>query len=95
MAWGLGELGTLTRLYLVKSWHFGQEVNHLWHQVIATKYGENIGVGAHENGRGTHGYGLLRSTEQVGLISLSVWFMRWEKVIVFCFGMILGVVIFL
>lgn len=95
MAWGLGGLGTLTKLYLVKSWHFGQAVNHLWRQVIATKYDEDIGVGVHENGRGTHGNGLWRSIEQVGLISLSLWFMRWEKVIVFCFGMILGAGIFL
>lgn len=92
---GIRRIGNFNQALLGKDWHFGQEVNHLWCQVIATKYGEDIGVGVHENGRGTHGYGLWRSIEQVGLISLCVWFMRWEKVIVFCFGMILGVGIFL
>ena len=47
---GIRRIGNFNQALLGRDWHFGQEVNHLWCQVIATKYGEDIGVGVHENG---------------------------------------------
>lgn len=42
-------------------WHFGEEVNHLWHQVIATKYGELSGGWCTKVVRGTHDCGLWKN----------------------------------
>ena len=41
-------------------WRFGQEGSHLWHRVIATKYGEGQGGWNSKVCRRTHGCGLWR-----------------------------------
>ena len=40
---------------------FGKESNRLWHQVIATKYGEARGGWCTRSIRGTHGCGMWKS----------------------------------
>ena len=42
-------------------WCFGKEVTHLWHQVIATKYGEVSGGWCTRVVRGTHDCGLWKN----------------------------------
>ena len=39
-------------------WRFGSETNHLWNQVIATKYGESSGGLCTRVSRGAHGCGM-------------------------------------
>lgn len=42
-------------------WCFRNEVTHLWHQVIATKYGEARGGWCTRVVRRTHGYGMWKN----------------------------------
>ena len=42
-------------------WHFGNEVTHLWLQVIATKYGETSGGWCTRVVKGTHGCGVWKN----------------------------------
>ena len=63
---GLG-IGNFNQTLLGKwLWHFGHEVNHLWHQVIASKYGEDSEGWCTRVGRGTCGCELWRSIRRVG-----------------------------
>ena len=63
---GLG-IGNFNQTLLGKwLWHFGHEVNHLWHRVIASKYGEDSEGWCTRVGRGTCGCELWRSIRRVG-----------------------------
>ena len=42
-------------------WRFGNEVTHLWHHVIATKYGKTRGGWCTRVVRGTHGCGMWKN----------------------------------
>ena len=45
-------------------WRFGCETNHLWRQVIATKYGETSGGWCTKVGRGLQGCGMWKNIRE-------------------------------
>ena len=62
MVWKSKGLGCLTKLCLESGYHILEnEVTHLWHQVIATKYGEGNGGWCTRVVRGTHGCGMWKN----------------------------------
>ena len=93
--WGFERLVCLIKPLLGKwLWRFGSETNHLWHQVIATKYGVSSGVGALESVevlRDVECGGILGKVLRVSLVMYCMW---WERVFVFDSSMIFGVGIF-
>ena len=60
--WGFERLVCLIKPLLGKwLWQFGSETNHLWHQVIATKYGVSSGGWCTRVSRGAQGCGMWKS----------------------------------
>ena len=59
---GIRKIGLFNQALLRKwLWQFGKDATHLWHQVIATKYGEDSGGWCTRVVRGTHGCGLWKN----------------------------------
>ena len=62
---GIWRVGLFNQALLGKwLWRFGKESNRLWHQVIATKYGEARGGRCTRIVRGTHWCGMWKSIRE-------------------------------
>ena len=93
---GIRNLASFNQVLLGKwLWRFGHETTYLWQRVIAMKYGEGKGVGALELVEGLmvvdYGGVLVKG----GILSLGISLLWWGMVLVFFFGMISGLGMFL
>ena len=71
---GIQKIGLFNQALLGKwLWQFGKEATHLWHQVIATKYGEGRGGWCTRVVRGTHGCEYGRMLGKVQTIFSVMW----------------------
>ena len=62
---GIRKIGLFNQALLGKwLWRFGKEATYLWHQVIATKYGEGSGGWCTRVARETHGCGLWKNVRK-------------------------------
>ena len=76
-------------------WRYGHETSRLWRRVIAMKYGEGKGVGALELVVGFMVVGYGGVLVKGGKLSLNISLLWWRTVLVFFFGMISGLGMFL
>ena len=93
---GIRKIGLFNQALLGKwLWRFGKEATYLWHQVIATKYGEGSGGWCTRVARETHGCGLWKNVRKGADNFFGHVVYVGERAIVFGSGTTLGVVLFL